>query len=137
MIIYTDEMRLQQVLLNFVSNALKFTPRKGSINIVVNHFQEHESWWIGIKVIDTGIGISKEDQLKLFQMFGMLDSTKEINTRGIGLGLHITKLIVTQFSGDVYVKSNIGEGSEFGFKFKLENFEGKMSSLNRIMNPNI
>ena len=52
-----------------------------------------------VSVSDTGIGISEEDQKKLFKLFGFLDSSKELNTKGIGLGLHITKQIVQQFGG--------------------------------------
>lgn len=56
-------------------------------------------------------------------MFGLLDQTKEINVNGIGLGLHISKLIANQFDGDVWCKSKEGCGSEFGFFFKLKKKE--------------
>jgi K+-sensing histidine kinase KdpD len=58
-----------------------------------------------LRVIDTGTGIKEEDLSKLFKMFGFLDTTKTLNTQGIGLGLHIVQLISTEFGGTVDVKS--------------------------------
>lgn len=58
-----------------------------------------------IQVIDTGIGIKREDMSKLFKLFGFLDTTKELNTKGIGLGLHISKMICNKFGGDIIVNS--------------------------------
>jgi len=104
LLVCTDQQRLQQVLLNFQSNALKFTPKGGQIIITVvlmKDLGEHGS--ISVTVKDNGCGIKQEDQSKLFQMFGFLDSTKEINTKGVGLGLYICKRIVTIFGGEVGV----------------------------------
>ena len=71
-------------------------------------------------VEDTGIGIKEEDQSKLFNLFGFLDSSKELNLGGIGLGLHISSMIVTQFNGDIICKSKYGEGSKFIFLISLD-----------------
>lgn len=79
---------------------------------------EHGS--IKITVKDSGCGIKQEDQDKLFKLFGFLENTKEINTKGIGLGLHISKKIVLEFGGEVNVKSTVNVGSEFSFTFLLE-----------------
>ena len=87
-------------------------------------------------MIDSGCGIKKEDQGKLFQLFGFLETTKSINTKGIGLGLHISKKIVTEFGGSVDVKSSVGIGSEFSFTFMLEKcVREKTLSIRRIKNP--
>jgi len=72
-----------------------------------------------VQVEDTGIGIKIEDQLKLFQVFGFLESSKKINTKGIGLGLHISKMIVQQFDGDIICQSTYGKGSNFIFIIAL------------------
>ena len=97
--------------MNLISNALKFISNGGNINIICNLVQKEEdsnhtdlvefqdlirnskNGMIEIEIKDTGIGIKPEDQTKLFKLFGFLDTTKELNTKGIGLGLHICKLI--------------------------------------------
>ena len=63
---------------------------------------------IQISVSDSGIGIKDQDKSQLFKLFGFLDSTKAMNTQGIGLGLHISKMIAMQFGGDIMVKSKWG-----------------------------
>lgn len=88
-----------------------------------------------LSVIDTGSGISKHDQKKLFRMFGFLDKSKDVNTKGIGLGLHICKLITQQFGGSVNVKSSPGRGSEFNFSFKLELKAAEENGVRRKVNP--
>lgn len=80
---------------------------------------------IEIIVQDSGIGIKEEDQEKLFNLFGFLDSTKEINTGGIGLGLHISRMIVRQFGGEIICKSKFGEGASFIFLIALEIKQGE------------
>lgn len=93
----SDKKRFQQVLLNLQSNAIKFTERGGRIDITVKlvvQNQEEGLSKIETQVEDTGVGIRPQDLSKLFKMFGMLKSTKNINTNGIGLGLFICKQIV-------------------------------------------
>lgn len=122
--------------MNYVSNALKFTPRGGSIDISAELNEERDKLRLSVK--DTGCGISQDDQAKLFTMFGMLESTKQINTKGIGLGLHICKLIVSEFGGEVSVESAIGEGSEFSFTFMLERQALQFQeNIIRYQNPNL
>jgi len=77
--------------MNLLSNSLKFTPSGGSIFIFcrIDEATESSGPSVSVSVQDTGIGIKKEDQSKLFKLFGYLDTTKELNTQGIGLGLHI------------------------------------------------
>lgn len=106
------------MILNYQSNALKFTPRGGFVHIKASLIKNeglHGS--IEIQVEDSGVGIKEEDHSKLFKMFGFIDTTKEINTKGIGLGLHICKLISEQFGGSVSFESRVGHGSTFMFKF--------------------
>ena len=121
-IINHDEMRIQQVLLNFQSNALKFTD-SGSVTIKVNITLIDQDKYLEVSVIDTGIGIKEEDQPKLFKLFGYVQDSKQMNTHGIGLGLTISKKIIDQFNGEVSMSSKEGEGSTFKFMLKL--FEGK------------
>jgi len=100
---------LQQVLLNLYSNALKFTT-KGSITITCTQTVDEESNLdsIRISVKDTGVGISEEEQNKLFQLFGTIQRTSQQNTKGIGLGLVISKTIVNNFGGKIDVNSTLG-----------------------------
>lgn len=116
--ICTDEQRVMQVLHNFVTNAIKFTSQ-GEISILVEFIEGRSDNYLQISVKDTGIGIKKKDQRKLFKLFGFLNNTKQMNTKGIGLGLAICKKIVTEFDGDVGVQSKVNEGSTFTFSFKL------------------
>ena len=102
--------------MNIYANAVKFC-NKGNIQISCR-FLEKDSQ-IEVSVKDTGIGISKENQKKLFQLFGTMESDGA-NTSGIGLGLFISKQIVSQFDGSINVISQLGEGSEFYFTFSVE-----------------
>lgn len=109
-----------QVLLGLQSNALKFT-KKGSVVVRVQIvFNELNEKFIEISVKDTGIGIAKKDQKKLFKLFGFVQDSKQMNTKGIGLGLVISEQIVTQFSGSMSFESELDIGSMFTFRFRLD-----------------
>lgn len=92
-----------------------------------------------MQVIDSGVGISKEDQSNLFKLFGFLQSTKELNSKGIGLGLHISKKITKMFEGDIICRSKQGKGSNFVFLVALGSRETVdddcLKTNNRILNP--
>lgn len=104
-IVISDERRLKQVLINLISNALKFTSL-GQIQVQSKFDKEMKL--ILIDVIDTGIGIKKVDQLQLFKMFGKLKYTNKQNQQGIGLGLNICKRIVNQYNSEMSVQSELG-----------------------------
>jgi len=88
-----------------------------------------------IQVIDTGIGIKKEDLGKLFKLFGFLNSSQELNTKGIGLGLHISKMICQQFDGDIIVNSEFNKGSNFTFILALDELKSfESNKICRILN---
>jgi signal transduction histidine kinase len=125
---------LQQCLLNYHSNAIKFTQSGGSISVSCE--LKKLSNELSITVTDTGCGISNDDQKKLFKMFGFLEATQEVNTKGIGLGLHIVKLITEQFGGQVAVESVLGRGSTFTFSFILDKTQRARVEQHRIFNPN-
>ena len=118
--ICSDEQRIIQVVLNLLSNALKFTSKDDRIYITCEIKVIDGLKYISISVEDTGIGISKNDQKKLFKMFGYLESSNKQNTQGIGLGLYISQKIVETFEGDkIELESEVGIGTKFTFKFKL------------------
>ena len=111
-----DSVRLSQVLINLLGNAVKFTPEKGSVQVVV--YQEElpadpARVRTHFLVSDTGIGMSKEYQKKIFDSFSREDNTRVQKTEGSGLGMAITKYIVDAMGGGVSVRSEQGVGSEF------------------------
>lgn len=104
-----DELRLRQMLMHLLSNALKFTDEGGEIGLKVNRWEG----WIAFTVWDTGIGIPTEQQHLIFQKFQQLE--KPLNRRfdGTGLGLVLTQRLARLHGGDVSFISKIGEGSQF------------------------
>ena len=113
-LIFHDEQRISQILLNLYSNAVKFT-EKGNVCIRLSIDDEY----LTVHVQDTGAGISQENQQKLFKLFGLIQETSAQNTSGIGLGLVISKHLVEQYEGKIWVQSEVGVGSTFSFKLKL------------------
>lgn len=107
---FLDEARFKQVLFNFLSNALKFTPPKG--NITVRVLAEADRWF-RLEVQDTGIGIAQKDRQHLFQEFHQLDAGVAKQFQGAGLGLALTKRIVEAQGGRVGLESEVGVGSTF------------------------
>lgn len=113
--IRTDKKRLFQCVLNLMSNAVKYSER-GTVKLKASKTESI----LTISVSDTGIGIKKEDIPKLFQSFIRLESPIKENTLGTGLGLYLTKKIMTNvFHGDIKVESTVGEGSTFTLEIPL------------------
>jgi PAS domain S-box-containing protein len=115
-VIVSDKQRLSQVITNLLSNAVKFTPEGGSITIGVKLLEEHDSdYVIEIIIADTGIGISPEQEAKLFHSFEQADNSISRKYGGTGLGLVISKRIIELMNGRIRVKSELGKGSSFIF----------------------
>lgn len=104
-----DRNRLTQVILNLLSNAHRFTPEGGTISLQARNREDD----VEIVVQDTGIGISPEDQGRIFEAFVQVDRRSGPGPQGAGLGLHIVKRIVEMHGGTVGVLSQIGHGSAF------------------------
>lgn len=109
-IFLTDSLRLKQILINLCSNAIKFT-ESGGITIDVS-FNEDGNLLV-IKVIDTGIGMTPEQQEKLFKAFSQADASTTRKFGGTGLGLHLSQLLANKLNGNITVKSAEGQGSCF------------------------
>ena len=115
-----DELRIVQVLNNLISNAYKFTS-VGSIHVeVLKTAQNGNKAELFFLVMDTGIGIAKADQDKLFKSFSQVDASISRKYGGTGLGLNITKQLVELMGGSIHVESNAGKGSVFSFHIWVE-----------------
>jgi len=108
--ISTDVTKVQQVLYNFLSNAIKFTDEKGKIEVKALMLDEKT---VRIAVADNGCGIAEADQEKIFEKFRQADGSLTRNTDGTGLGLAICKELASMLAGDVSLKSTPGNGSTF------------------------
>ncbi len=106
----TDRQKVKQIVLNLLSNALKFTP-KGSVSIVLEYHAPDEE--ISVAVADSGIGISEENQKTIFEAFGQADSSYAKRHGGTGLGLSICRRLATILGGRITLVSKLGEGSTF------------------------
>jgi signal transduction histidine kinase len=114
--VFADEPKMRQIFLNLLSNAHKFTPRGGRIRVSCRIEKPHI---LHCSVIDNGIGISPQDQQKIFEEFGQVKKTDGDNARGVGLGLSIAKRLVELHGGNVWVVSEPGGGSTFTFTIPL------------------
>jgi len=115
LIILTDEKRFKQVLINFLSNAAKFTV-EGSIEVGCKVKEEE----IEISVKDTGIGIREADMEKLFKPFAQIDSELRAKYGGTGLGLYLSKRIGELLGGEIWAESEFGKGSKFAFVLPIK-----------------
>ncbi len=112
-ILYGDEMRIRQIMVNIVNNAIKYT-QKGSVTLKIEGTMQFEDViTLKIDVIDTGIGIKKDDIYKLFDKFKRLDIDKNKTVEGSGLGLAITNSLLELMGGSITVESEYGKGSTF------------------------
>jgi len=120
-LIFSDRKRVKQILMNLVSNAIKFT-EKGNVKIKTRilkngHFE--------VCVIDTGIGIKKKNISKLFGFFQQVDMSSTKKYEGTGLGLYLSKKLVTLLGGNITVKSKYGKGSKFTVNLPIKYVETK------------
>ena len=119
--IFGDELRLSQVITNLITNAIKFSPEYGKIFICLDKEEENgDDITLKFEVRDSGIGISDEQQKKLFESFVQADSSISRNFGGTGLGLAISKHIVELMGGRIWIESELGKGANFIFTVKVK-----------------
>ncbi len=112
-----DIVRIKQVVSNFLSNAMKFTPKGGEIFISINFDTFKDELILSVK--DTGVGINEKNLQKIFESFTQEDSTTTRKFGGTGLGLSISKALIDSMNGQISVSSALNEGSTFSFRIPL------------------
>lgn len=117
LILTTDKRRLKQVILNLASNSVKYS-NSGTVRIYTDYLPENK---FRLTVEDNGIGISEIDKAKLFQPFQQIDSTLARKTSGTGLGLYLSRKIISLLGGYISVNSELGKGSQFYFEMPIVN----------------
>lgn len=110
--VFSDQVRLNQILFNLVSNAVKFT-HQGSVEILVDSFTREEMSYLNIEVRDTGIGIAQEKLKDIFEPFVQAESTTTREYGGSGLGLAIVRSLVSIMDGEIELESHVGQGTCF------------------------
>ena len=148
--IYADSRKIEQILTNLTTNAIKFTPNGGSVKIsaqtinaknlnkdtLINPVCDFSGDYLKISVKDTGIGIKEEDIHKIFDKFSQIENSLTRNAGGVGLGLTITKHFTDAHLGGIWVNSTENEGSDFNVIFPvysdLKAFEINLNAARKI-----
>lgn len=117
-----DRLRLNQILINCISNSVKYTPDGGQISVSLSEEECKTDGYVlyVFKVADTGIGMSKEFLEKIFEPFERASSTTTSQIQGTGLGMAITKNLIDMMNGTISAESELGKGSEFTIRIPLE-----------------
>jgi signal transduction histidine kinase len=113
----SDRSKVKQIVLNFLSNAIKFTPA-GKVTITAR--QSARDRVVAISVIDTGVGIASDDQAKVFEDFRQLDSSPTRGYGGTGLGLSICRRLAQMLGGSIDLASEVGKGSTFSLTLPVK-----------------
>jgi len=127
--INTDPIRFQQILINLIGNALKYT-EQGFINCGYKVKTEKSSSFLEFYIKDTGVGIAKNKHKQIFERFNKVEDSKTKLYRGTGLGLTITKKLVEMLGGKIWLESEENKGSTFYFSLPVEEFKGQLDTEN-------
>jgi len=114
--VFADQSRIEQVLVNLLTNAIKYSPGENKVNVRIDADKNNAV----VSIQDFGFGITKKDQAKLFERFYRTSDKKEMKIAGFGLGLYIAAEIVKNHSGKIWVESTKNKGSTFYFTLPLK-----------------
>ncbi len=114
--LHSDPLRIKQVIANLLSNALKFTPRNGKVQLHIGYKNNK----LCVSVKDTGIGVPKDKQKHIFKAFSQAESSTTRKYGGTGLGLSISSRLITMLGGTLKLKSSEGKGSTFSFEIEVK-----------------
>nr|WP_286184071.1 ATP-binding protein [Clostridium sp. CCUG 7971] len=126
-VIACDPDKIERIMLNILSNAIKYTDEHGKIMVDLNQVAKK----ITVSVKDNGVGISEEKLDFIFERFGQANNALTRRCEGSGIGLSLVKSLVNMHDGDIYVKSNIGEGTEFIFEIPIKTVEEENENMNK------
>jgi signal transduction histidine kinase len=113
-----DRDKINQVLTNLIGNAIKFTPNRGKVTVMVS---PNDDAWLQVSITDTGPGIPPQEAGKIFDEFYQMSRPGREKSKGVGLGLAISKKLVEMHGGKIRVDSFVGRGSSFSFTVPAQN----------------
>lgn len=129
-----NQESIERVIINLLTNAIKYTPSGGKITVIVEHLKEEEQEEIAVHIKDTGIGIPEDSLANVFDRFFRVE--KKVHTiKGTGLGLTIVKKIIEKHDGRLGVVSALGEGSTFSFYLPLTNYDDIEDEVGELLEP--
>jgi len=132
-----DINKYTAIITNLLSNAIKFTSKKGEVTVNIHKLQNNNRNFIEIKVIDNGLGISKKEQLHIFDKFYQVDNSSSKHQKGTGIGLSLVKDFVELMNGSVNVDSKLGKSSVFSIKIPITNNATKIYDSELVTNPKV
>ncbi|MBE6145856.1 MAG: response regulator [Firmicutes bacterium] len=130
-VLYGDSMRVKQIMINLLTNAVKYT-NEGRILFQIKAKNEKDICKMTIEVADTGIGMTEESLEQLFTKFQRFDMSKNVNVEGTGLGMAITKGLIDLMNGDIQVKSKYEEGSTFTVTIEQKIVQQKLEEIDSV-----
>lgn len=129
-----NQESIERVIINLLTNAIKYTPSGGKITVIVEHLKDEEKEEIAVHIKDTGIGIPEDSLANVFDRFFRVE--KKVHTiKGTGLGLTIVKKIIEKHDGRLGVVSALGEGSTFSFYLPLTNYDDIEDEVGELLEP--
>lgn len=132
-----DVNKFTAIITNLISNAIKFTSKKGEVYIQIDRIRENHKDLISLKIKDNGLGISKEDQAYIFDKFYQVDNTSSTIQQGTGIGLALVKEFVELMQGSIDIESTQGKGSMFSIKIPITNNAILSDSSNLVSRSSI